>query len=468
MKTDVENLSSTRVKIIVDIPFDELAEDLTTAYKNIGAQINVPGFRKGKVPPRVIDQRFGRGTVLSEVANAVIPRTYEQVVADESLVPLGQPKVEVTKIEDGDLMQFVAEVDIRPDFELPDRAAVAVEVDAVAVDDDAVEEELRSLRKRFATYTDVERGAAEGDVVLVDVTAADADGNPTDAYSAEALSYEVGSGGAIEGFDEAVTGAVADEERTFEFIPAEGDAAGKALTIKVQVTAVRESELPDADDEFAGMASEFDSMPELLADLREKLHRSKLMEQGAEARDKVREAFLGMVEFDLPEQFINDQLEEHFADGHGDDEHRAETEEEMRGNLKAQLVLDKLAEEEEVGVEEGELTQWLISQASRYGMPPDQFANALVEGGQVQSAIAEVRRAKALSVVVEAATITDTEGNAVDLDEITRLLTGAETPAEIDVEEIDAEDAGVEGAASDDAGAEAAAEERAENPSDDQ
>ena len=440
MKTDVENLSSTRVKIVVEIPFEELADDLRNAYRSIASQANVPGFRKGKVPPRIIDQRFGRGTVLSEVANAVIPRTYDQVVAEQELVPLGQPKVEVTKLEDGDFLEFVAEVDVRPDFDLPDLSSVVVEVAGVAADEDAVAQELLDLRKRFASYTDVDRGAADGDVILVDVVAADADGNPAPAYSAESLSYEVGSGGAVEGFDEAVTGAVAGEVRTFEHIPAEGEFAGQPLTMTVTVAQVRQRELPEADDDFAAMASQFDTLADLEADLRERVRQQALFEQGASARAKVREAFLDLVAMDLPEQLIADQLEEHFADGHGDDEHRAEHEAELRTNLKANLVLDKLADQEDLGVEESELTQWLISQASRYGMAPDQFANALVQGGQVQSAIAEVRRAKALSLVVEAATITDPDGNPVDLDEIARLLSGGPEIELLEAEEDDAED----------------------------
>ena len=184
MKTDVENLSTTRVKIVVEIPFDELADDLSSAYRSIASQVTVPGFRKGKVPPRVIDQRFGRGAVLSEVANAVIPRTYDKVIEEQEIIPLGQPKVEVTKLEDGDLLEFVAEVDVRPEFELPDLSSIAVQVDAVAVEDDAVAEELLNLRKRFASFTDVDRGATEGDVILVDVAAEDADGTPAEAYTA--------------------------------------------------------------------------------------------------------------------------------------------------------------------------------------------------------------------------------------------------------------------------------------------
>lgn len=438
MKTDVQNLSTTRVKIVVEIPFDELAEDLKEAYRTIASQVNVPGFRKGKIPARIIDQRFGRGTVLSEVANAVIPRTYDKIVADEELVPLGQPQVEVTKLEDGDFIEFVAEVDVRPEFDLPPLESVSVTVESVSADEDAVDKELLDLRKRFASFKDVERPSVEGDVVVVDAIATDPEGTVLEPFSATALTYEVGSGNAVAGFDEAVTGAVADEERTFAYTPEEGDFAGTPLTVSVTVKSVRETDLPEADDDFATMASEFDTVEELREDLRKRVRRAGLFQQGAEARDKVREAYLELVEIDLPEQLIADQVAEHFADGHGDEGHRSDHEAELRDNLKANLVFDKLAEEQEVRVEESELTQWLINQASRYGMTPDQFANALVSGGQVQVAIAEVRRAKALSLVVEAASITDAEGNAVSLEAIARTLSGGEldeadeSPVEVD------------------------------------
>lgn len=423
MKSDIENLSTTRVKMTVELDFDELSDDLTNAYREIAKQVNVPGFRKGRVPNRVIDQRFGRGSVLSEVMNAVIPRTYEQIIIDNEIVPLGQPDVEVTKIEDGDVVEFTAELDVRPDFDIPAFDAIAVEVEAIAEEDEAVAEQLEQLRTRFASYNPVERPAANGDVLLVDVQAT-RDGEEVEEFSAEALSYELGSGGAVEGFDEAVEGAEAAEIRTFEHIPAEGDHAGETISVSVTVTAVRERVLPEADDDFAVMASEFDTIDELRADLEEKAGRMGLMRQSQQAREKIHEALLDLVEFDLPEGPITEQIDQHFADGHGDDEHREETEKELRTNLKSQLLLDKIAEDAEIQADESQLTQWLFAQAPRYGMQPDELAKALVENGQVEMAIADVRRGQALSLVVEAATVTDEAGQAVDLEELNRLING--------------------------------------------
>jgi trigger factor len=425
VKTDVENLSATRVKIVVEVPFEELAEDLQAAYRTIGAQVNVPGFRKGKVPSRIIDQRFGRGAVLSEVANSVIPRTYRQVVEEREFVPLSEPDVEVTRLEDGEVMEFVAEVDIRPEFDLPALDTIAVEVEAATVGEELVTDELEALRKRFASYRPVERPAQDGDVVLIDVVAKDAEGQDVPAYSAEALSFEVGGDEPIEGFNDLLRGAEAGAELALQHTATQGPDEGKELDIAVTLTAVRERDLPELDDEFAGLASEFDTLEELKEDLRTRAGRYKLMEQGQAVRTAVLDALLDAVAMELPENLIDKQLQEHFHDGHGDDSHRAETEAELRKNLKTQLVLDKLAESEELGVTEQELSQWLLSQAPRYGMSADDFANALVEAGQVQMALSEVRRSKALSLVMENATITDSDGETVDLDEISRQLTMA-------------------------------------------
>ena len=429
MKSDVQHLSETRVKMVVEVPFDELADDLSAAYRSIASQVQVPGFRKGKVPARVIDQRFGRGTVLSEVVNAVVPRTYDSLVAEHELVPLGQPDVEVTKLEDGDYLEFTAEVDVRPDFDLPDHEGIQVEVPSLSVDEDAVNEELDSLRNRFASFAPVERAAQDGDVLLLDVAAA-SEGEQIEELSQTAISYELGSGGGIEGLDEAVAGAEANEERTFEHIPADGDFEGKTVEMTVTVKAVRERALPELDDEFAMLASEFDTLEDLTADVRDRLRRMRLVEQGQQARSKVHDAYLDLVEVAIPEGLIAQQIEEHFADDHGDDDHRAETENELRKNLKSQLVLDKFAEVNEVEVSEMELTQWLMSQAPQYGMTPEQFAQALVEQNQVQLAMADVRRGKALSVILEAAEIVDEDGEPVDLDELARLLTGAGSDVE--------------------------------------
>ncbi len=428
MKSSVENLSETRVKLTVEIPFEDLQDSLKQAYKRISSQVNIPGFRRGKVPARIIDQRFGRGVVLEEVINEEVPKAYDSAVVENELKPMGQPEVEVTQIEDGELIAFTAEVDVRPQFELPEYQGLEVEVKDSTVTDEEVEEQIEQLQKRFATNTPVERPVQNGDMIVVDVKG-EADGEELEDFAGTALNFEVGADGLIDGFNEAVLGTSEGDTVTFEHTPEEGPHTGQAITITVDVKGVRERTLPAVDDEFAMLASEFDTIDELREDLRTKLQGNRLVEQAYEAREKLAAKLLEIVEFPLPEKFLQAQIDEHFTDGHGDDEHRAEFAQETRTSLKTQLILDAIADDQELQVGQGELIQWLIQQAPRYGMSPDQFANALAEAGQVGTAMADVRRGKAMALVMEEAKITDASGVAVDL-----------TPLDEDEEDIFDED----------------------------
>lgn len=417
MKSTVENLNPTRVKLTIEVPFDEMGESIDAAYKRISSQVNVPGFRKGKVPSQIIDQRVGRGAVLEEAVNEMLPAAYESAVAENELVIVSQPEVEVTDVSDNDKVVFTAEVDIRPEFEVADYSDVSVEVEDSVIDDAKVDEQLEELRKRFGTAVPVDRAAADEDLVLIDVVGS-LDGERLEDYCATALSYEVGSAGMVSGADAAIRGLSKDDTTTFTFTLEEGEQIGREIDLAVDVKEVRERSLPDADDEFAQLASEFDTLDELKADLRERVEKMALVEQGMAAREKVLDFLLDNTEIHVPESMLAAQVDEHFQDGHSgddDDAHRAEVEEDTRKAIKTQFILDKVADTEQVAVGQAELSQWLVSQAPRYGMTPDQFAEALVQGNQVQMAVADVRRGKALAKLLQQATVTDASGKDVDL-----------------------------------------------------
>ena len=416
MKSDVETLSPTRVKLTIEVPFEELKPSMDAAYGRIAQSVNIPGFRKGKVPARIIEQRFGRGAVLEEAVNDALPKAYDEAIRENGIVPVGRPEIDLTEITDGAPLSFTAEVDVRPEFDLPDYSSLTVEVGSATPTDEDVTTQVDALRSRFATLAEVERAAQDGDVLLVDISGATAEGDPVEDLSGSSLSYELGTDGMLPGFDDAVRGASKDETRTFEFTPQNGDWAGIPLTVTATVTAVRERELPALDDDFAQLASEFDTVDELTADITTRLQRVKKLEQGAEARNNVLDVLLSAVDIPLPEGAIAAEVEAHFEDGHaGDDGHREEVEQNVRESMKSQFVLDKVAEAEEVSVGETELSAWLIQQAPRYGMNPDEFARALVEAGQVSMAIQDIRRAKALAAVLESARVVDADGNEVDL-----------------------------------------------------
>jgi len=423
VKSDVETLSPTRVKLTIEVPFDELKPSFDEAYATIGKQVTVPGFRKGKVPARVIEQRFGRGAVIDEAVNNHVPKAYTEALRSNNITPVGRPEVEVTEVKDGELIAFTAEVDVRPEFELPELESIKVEVGNAVPTDDDVDEQLTSLRSRFATLKDVDRAAQDGDVLLVDIAGMTPEGDSVDDLVGNALSYELGTDGMLPGFDEAVRGAEKDGEVTFTFTPQNGDWTNIDLDVHVKVQAVRERELPELDDDFAQLASEFDTVDELRADLAERLVRMKKIEQVGEAREKTHEALLELIDIPLPEGVIAAEVEDHFQDGHeGDEHHREEVESQARTSLKSQFILDKIAEREEISVGESELSSWLVQNAPRYGMAPEQFAQALVEADQVPMAIQDIRRGKALAAVMKRVSIVDADGNAVDLDALEQEL----------------------------------------------
>ena len=461
MKTDLETLNPTRVKLTVEVPFEELKPSLDAAYKKIGSQVSIPGFRKGKVPPRVIDQRFGRGVVLEEAVNEALPRFYGQAVEENSVQVLGQPEVDVTEFEDGQHLKFTAEVDVRPEFDLPEYDGLEVTVDDVDVTDDEVAEQLDGLRERFSTLTGVDRAAADGDFVSVDLSAV-VDGEAVEDLTAKGLSYQVGSGSLLDGLDEAITGLSAGESRDFTTTLVGGDHAGEEATVTVTVVSVKERELPELDDEFAQMASEFDTLDELRDDVRARLTQMKSVQQGVQARDRVLEALLAEVDIPLPEGVIKAEVDarnhnlahqleaagmskEDFlaAEGQSAEEFDADIEKRTREAMTAQFVLDKVVEKEQLSVNEQELTQHIIRSASRYGMGPDQFAQQVVQAGQVPVLVSEVVRGKALALVLERAKVVDESGRQVDLEALREDVPADEADV-LDVESTEVESTEVE------------------------
>ena len=418
MKSVVETLNPTRVKLAVEVPFAELEPNIKSAYKRIAGQVTVPGFRKGKVPPVVIDQRFGRAVVLQEAVNDALPDLYGQALQENELRPLGQPEVDVTEFEDGEELKFTAEVDVRPQITLPEWEGLTVEVNDIEVTEDDVDEQLTTLRSRFGALAGVDRPAAEGDFVMIDLNATK-DGEPVEDGQATGLSYQIGVGTELlDGLDAAVTGLSAGESATFRTTLV-GTQEGEEVDCEVTVSAVKEQELPDLDDDFAQLASEFDTLEELRVDLRERAERAKRIQQAVTARDKVLDTLLEAAgEIPLPEGIVSAEIERHFEDGHGDDAHREEFENDFRKNLKAQFVLDELVRAEELQVSQEELTSYILERAAQSGMDPNQLAQQYVQSGNLPALMADVARGKGLALVVEKANVVDASGNPVDLNRL--------------------------------------------------
>ena len=436
MKSTVETLSPTRVRLAIEVPFDELKPSLQKAYREIGAQVQIPGFRRGKVPAAVIDQRVGRGAVLNEAVQEAIPQQILAAVREHDVKTLGRPEVEITEFADNEPLRFTAEVDVRPEITVPDLSAISVTVPAVEIGDNEIDEQINGLRERFATLKTVERPAAEGDYVQLDLRAT-VDGEEVPGGSATNISHEVGSKQLLPGLDDVLVGMSADEERAFTTQLVGGDYAGRDAEVQVKVRSVKDKQLPEIDDEFAQLASEFDTLEELRNDLRERLGRVKKVEQIYAARDEALKQLVEAADIPAPEgivkdevegrkQAMTDQLERIGATLEDYLTSEEKTEEQIDQELtdaategvRIQLLLDTIADAEDIQVSDDEFGHEIVHRAQRAQMQPQQYYDQLVQSGSAAAVFGDVRRGKALASVMEKVTMTDSEGNALTLDDL--------------------------------------------------
>ena len=455
MKSTVEQLSPTRVRINVEVPFGELKPDFDRAYKELAKQIRLPGFRPGKAPAKLLEARVGKEAILDQVVNEALPSRYGQAVTEVDVRPLGQPDIAVTKKEYGEELVFTAEVDVRPDFTLPDLSALTITVDPIKVSDEEVDTELQSLRARFGTLTGVERAAASGDFVSIDLSA-NIDGEDVPEASTQGLSHEIGSGQLVDGLDDAIIGLKAGESGTFTTKMAAGPHAGQEAEVTVAVVSVKERELPEPDDEFAQLASEFDTIDELRANLSDQVSRTKRVQQAEEIRTAALEALVEQVDMPLPEAIVQAQVDSTVHNAlHGLDHDEAKLAEalEKQGSsrekfaadaraeaekaIKTQLLLDALGDDLDIQVSQADLTERLVVTSRQYGIQPQELLGYLQQQNQLPAMFADVRRGLTIAAAVEAATVKDSDGNVIDTTE----FFGKRTPEDGDVEESDDDDA---------------------------
>ena len=432
MKSSVDQLNDTRVKVTVEVPFSELGPELDKAYQALAQQINIPGFRRGKAPRQLIDARVGRGPVLEQVVNDMLPTRYGQAIEELDIKALGQPNIDITKLEDGDVIEFVAEVDVRPEFDLPDFSEISVEVPALGSTEERIDHELEHLRERFGSLKTVDREAGDEDFITLNLSAT-VDGEEIEDAKVEDMSYRVGSGDLIEGLDDAVKGLKADESATFTSKWVFGEYADKDAEVTVTVTAVKERELPELDDDFAQMASEFDTVEELRADLASGAEESAKAEQAASIREEVLKVALEKTQFPLPASVVDEQVNAQVqqlmgqlggdealfeklleAQGTSREEFNEQTRTSAEEAVRTQLFLDVLAEKEEPEVTQDELNDHIVFTARRYGVEPQQFLMQLQQSGQLLNLVSDVRRGKALANAICSVTVKDSDGNDVD------------------------------------------------------
>lgn len=435
MKSTVEKLSPTRVRINVEVPFTELEPEFDRAFQQLAKQVRLPGFRPGKAPRKLLEARVGREAMLDQVVSEALPGRYSEAVTSSDVSPIGQPDIEITKKEYGEDLVFTAEVDVRPDIELPDLDSLKITVDPIEVTDEEVDAELQSLRARFGTLKGVDRPAQTGDFVSIDLSGS-IDGKELPEAATEGLSHEVGSGQLVEGLDEAIVGLKEGESRVFTTKLAAGEHAGEDAQVTVTVKSVKERELPEPDDEFAQLASEFDTIDELRGNLREQVQRTKRVQQAEQIRDKVLETLLEQVEVPLPEKIVQAQIDDtlhsaihsldhdeaRFAEmlekqGSSREEFDADNRSNAEKAIKTQLLVDAIADKLDVQVGQNDLTERLVLMSQQYGMEPQQLLQALQQNNQLPAMFADVRRGLAVAAVVQRATVTDTEGDVIDTTE---------------------------------------------------
>jgi trigger factor len=404
------------MKISIDVPFTELEPHINSAYKALGERITVPGFRKGKVPNAMIEQRVGRGAVLDEAINSALPVFYSNAAREHNVAVIGRPKVDITELVDREKLSLTIEVDIRPELKLPNFSEMTIEVEDVVVSDKEIDDQIDALRARFGTLTTVEKTIEKGDFVTIDLSAK-IDGKEIDGGTVNDISYEVGTNRMVDGLDDALMGLNAGESKRFD-TQLVGQKDGESGTVDVTVKAVKHRDLPELNDDFAKLASEFDSLSELRADITSRLERLKQLEQGSLARDILVERLLESVEIPLPEGLIEDEVHDHLEkEGRlEDDVHRKEVTESATRALREEILFDTIVQAENVSVNDAELSEYLIRSSQRYGMTPDQFVKEISDAGQINSMVAEVARAKALAGALGRVKVVTKSGKTIDLE----------------------------------------------------
>lgn len=449
MKSTIEELGPTRVRMAIEVPWGDLDHAFGEVYKELGKQVRVPGFRPGKVPNRVLDQRIGRPVVLEQVVQHAIPEVYSEVVRENQVRVLGQPEIEVTRLDDNDTLEFTAEVDVAPQLTLPSLEDLAVTVEDVEVTDEEIDQQISVMRERFGMLTGVERPAEDGDFVSIDLQAT-LDGKVLEDGSTTGMSYEVGTGSLMEGLDDAVRGLSADESKTFTTALLSGPDAGKEADVTVTVRSVKTKDLPELDDDFAQTASEFDTLAELREDVKTRLGRTKVLGQGAQARDKLVEHLIEIVEVPVPDNLVEREIEWRnqaferelqqagmdwdsflqISGGQSREEYDAEQRKTVEEAVRTQFILDAIADAREVTVDNDDLSAQIMAQAQRSRMSPEQYAQQLQQGGNIQEFVADVRRTKTLAQLLEETTITDASGNVIDLESLRPQTVRPAAPAD--------------------------------------
>jgi trigger factor len=427
MQTTVQETDKHTVKLTIEVAPDEFGKDLDRAYRRIAQSVKIPGFRKGKVPRQIIDAQFGREAVLGEFLEDSVPTYYRDALRENDLAPIAEPDIDVEQLEEGKPLVFTATVEIRPRLQLEPEAykGLAVAKSSVDVTDEDVERLVDSLRDRFAELEPVGRPSRAGDYVTMDIRAT-VHGEEIAEGTRPDYLYEVGSGEFGEKVDTELVGKRAGEILKVNDTLGEGagDRAGQEVSFSILLKEVKAKQLPNADDEFAKTASEFDTLDELKATLREQIRENKERVAQGEIRDRVLQTLVDTVEVELPDTLIDEETEHRVthareraeqlgltldqlleAQGFDEARFRADARDHAVRAIKADLVLESVARSEDLQVTPEELGREIASLAQALGRDAKDVAKSLDRSGQVVALAGDIIRSKALDVLVENASI---------------------------------------------------------------
>jgi trigger factor len=427
METTAERTDTHVVKLTIEVPVEEFDQDLDQTYRSISRQVKIPGFRSGKIPKPIIDAQVGRDVVLEEFVNATVPSYVRRAMGDEDLAPIGDPEIDLEQLEPGKPFIFTATVEVRPRVELSEEeySGLPVERPSVEVAEGEIDDWIERLRQRFAELEPVGRPSKDGDFVAINLTV-DVGGSPVDAATREDYLYAIGSGEFGEALDRELVAKRPGDILTFvDALPERfGEDANSPASFRVLVKDVKGVKLPDADDDFAKSASEFDTLQELRADLRTKLGELKEREATGVIRDRALQSLIDLVDVELPDSLVEDEARhrithaeeraeqlglplEQMLEIQGWDRERL-TEDSRAHAIRAitgDLALEGVARSAELEVTAEDIGREISALAQAYGRDAKELAKALERTGQIVTLAGDIIRTKALDLVVERADI---------------------------------------------------------------
>lgn len=425
MKTSVERVDEVSVKLTVTVEPKKVKQAMDRAAREMAKNVNIPGFRPGKAPRRLIEQRFGEGSIAQQALESSLSGWYVEALETEELHPVAQPEVDVDKFDEADGCEFTADIQVRPVFELPPHEGLDLTFPDWDVADADVTAQVDELRGRFAEVDEVERACANGDFCTIDLDVS-VDGEKIEDARVEDALYEVGSGGVTPSLDEAILGHSAGDVFSYTDTLPDGfpEHPGAEAEFTITVKDVREKTLPELDDDFAITASEFETIEELQADVRRNLLRRSISEAQQTVRDQLLEAYLVTVETPLPPAMLSEFVDqrrasvqaqaEQFgmeldalleAQGHSREQWETEAMENAQLTVKGQLVLDALAEKLEIDVTPQDLDFEIFRHSQMQGKTPEEIAQQIVQNNAVGTLAGDALRRKAITAMLESANI---------------------------------------------------------------